>query len=74
MWELVAAGFARPWLPAAGFSQNRLMKNSMPTHKEVTDFAERISETSRLKIVDEKQESRVVLMMKKDRKDRVMSF
>ncbi len=57
-----------------GFSQHRLKMSNMPTHKEVRTFAKEVCKASKLKIVDEKHESRVVLLMKKDSKDRLMKF
>jgi len=57
-----------------GSSRQRLSLENMPYHEEVKEFSEKIAEHSSYKIIDEKPESRVVLMMKKDRKDRVMQF
>ena len=59
---------------AVGFSRNRLGLNFMPLHEEVKDFAQKIGKLCKYKIVDEKKDSRVVLLMKKDTKDRVMKF
>lgn len=47
-----------------GYSQKRLKKENMPYHKEIKDFARKIAEDSVYKIVDEKKESRVVLLTK----------
>ncbi|MBD3313717.1 hypothetical protein GF345_04710, partial [Candidatus Woesearchaeota archaeon] len=47
---------------------------SMPYHKDVKEFADRIAEHSSYRIIDEQPESRVVLMMKKDTADRVIGF
>lgn len=57
-----------------GFSQQRLNIKDMPLHPDIKRFAKEIAKQSGLKIIDEKKESRVVLLMKKDRKDRVMKF
>jgi tRNA wybutosine-synthesizing protein 1 len=57
-----------------GYSRQRLNIKSMPLHPEIKKFSEEICRNSSLKIIDEKKESRVVLLMKKDRKDRVMKF
>ena len=46
----------------------------MPRHEEIIEFSKQIAKLTGYKIIDEKPESRVVLMMKKDRKDRVMQF
>ncbi len=57
-----------------GDSRQRMNLSNMPYHEEVREFSEKIGEVSSYKIIDEKEESRVVLMMKKDRADRVMKF
>jgi tRNA wybutosine-synthesizing protein 1 len=45
-----------------GFSGLRLGFDCMPSHKEVRDFAQKLSEASGYKILDESVESRVVLL------------
>ncbi|MBN1502381.1 4-demethylwyosine synthase TYW1 [Candidatus Woesearchaeota archaeon] len=57
-----------------GSSRKRLKEGNMPSHKEVREFAEKIADKSDYKIVDEKEESRVVLLMKENREDRIMKF
>ncbi len=59
---------------AVGFSRERLGVDFMPKHFEVKEFAEKICKESKYKIIDEKENSRVVLLMKEDRKDRIMKF
>lgn len=59
---------------AVGFSRKRLGMPFMPLHQEVKDFAKQIAKHSGYKIVDEKENSRVVLLMKKDTKDRKIKF
>lgn len=59
---------------AVGFSRKRLSYNDMPLHSEIREFTKQISRHSRYKIVDEKKNSRVILMMTRDRKDRIMKF
>ena len=59
---------------AVGFSRKRLGMPFMPLHKEVRAFAKQISKYSGYKLVDEKANSRVVLMMLKDSKDRIINF
>lgn len=59
---------------AVGFSRARLGMPYMPLHQEIKDFAKQIAKHSDYKIVDEKKNSRVVLMMKRDTKDRIMKF
>lgn len=58
-----------------GSSRQRLSIENMPRHHEVQEFANKIIEKyPGLKIIDEKIESRVVLLGKEDKKDRVMKF
>jgi tRNA wybutosine-synthesizing protein 1 len=57
-----------------GYSRQRLAIENMPLHNEIIDFAKKIEKNSSYKIIDEKKESRVVLLMKKDFKGRVMEF
>ena len=47
------------WL---GFSRKRLKKANMPSHKEVKEFADKISALAGYKFKDEQEESRVVLL------------
>jgi len=48
-----------------GFSRLRMPSGSMPTHEEVKKFAKEIVKHCDYRIIDEKKESRVVLMMRK---------
>lgn len=57
-----------------GYSQQRLEIKNMPVHEEVKEFAKKIAKLSGYKIIDEKENSRVVLLMKKDFKGRKMKF
>ena len=57
-----------------GFSCQRLNIKNMPRHDEIVDFAKEIEKNSSYKIIDEKKESRVVLLMKNDFKGRVIKF
>jgi len=57
-----------------GRSRLRLELKNMPRHKEIVEFAKKIAEFSDYKIIDNKKESRVVLLMKKDFKGRIMKF
>lgn len=57
-----------------GHSRERLTLENMPLHKDILEFAEKIAKASGLKIIDQKPESRVVLLMKKDSKDRILVF
>ena len=57
-----------------GYSQFRLSIENMPRHPEVVEFAVEVAELAGMKIVDEKKESRVVLVAREDKKDRIMKF
>lgn len=57
-----------------GASRQRMTLANMPYHRDIIEFSKKIEENSKYKIIDEKQESRVTLMMEKDSKDRVMNF
>ena len=56
-----------------GYSRQRLNIKNMPLHNEVKEFAEKIAKGSGYKIIDEKKESRVVLLIKED-KDRIIKL
>ncbi|MBI2129931.1 4-demethylwyosine synthase TYW1 [Candidatus Woesearchaeota archaeon] len=55
-----------------GYSQQRLEIKNMPLHEELNDFAKKIAKHSGYRIVDEKKNSRVVLMMKENSKGRTL--
>ena len=57
-----------------GHSRERLSIENMPLHNEILEFAEKIAKASGLKIIDQKPESRVVLLAKKDSKARILVF
>ena len=57
-----------------GASRKFLKLENMPRHEDITRFAEQLEANSSYKYIDEKGDSRVVLMMKKDSKDRIMRF
>ncbi|MFH1439335.1 MAG: 4-demethylwyosine synthase TYW1 [Candidatus Woesearchaeota archaeon] len=65
---------------AVGYSRKRLGLKYMPLHDEIVEFSKNIckytgdSEKIRYKIIDEKKESRVVLLMKEDFESRIMKF
>ncbi|MFH0898421.1 MAG: 4-demethylwyosine synthase TYW1, partial [bacterium] len=59
------------WL---GYSRARMKEKNMPLHEDIIEFAQQISKLSGYKIIDEKKESRVALLMKKDFKGRKMKF
>jgi len=56
-----------------GFSQNRLKKENMPVHKEVKDFAKKILKNlAYYKIVDEKENSRVILLSNGQKEKKIL--
>jgi len=55
---------------AVGYSRKRLGVRFMPFHKEILEFAKKVARAAGLKIIKQKKESRVVLLMKKDSKTR----
>lgn len=57
-----------------GYSRQRLQQENMPLHSEIRDFAEKVGKLIDYRIIDEKENSRVVLMMKKASKDRFLDF
>lgn len=57
-----------------GASRHRMTLDNMPYHKDIVEFSKKIAEHCDYKIIDEKEESRVVLMMEKDSPDRIMKF
>ena len=57
-----------------GHSQGRLEVANMPYHDEIMEFANKIEENSSYKVIDEKRESKVALLVRKDFKGRKMDF
>ena len=57
-----------------GSSRRRLLEENMPYHEDVKEFAKKVAELSGYKLIDEKKESRVVLLAKENYKDRIMKF
>ena len=47
-----------------GYSRERLEMQNMPYHNEVKKFAQKLAKLTGYKIIDEKKESRVVLLSK----------
>ena len=52
---------------SVGFARQRIGYDKMPYHKDVVEFAEKLVKETGLKILDEKKESRVVLLGKDER-------
>ncbi|MCS7134344.1 MAG: 4-demethylwyosine synthase TYW1 [Candidatus Pacearchaeota archaeon] len=50
-----------------GFSQYRLSRENMPSHQEIKEFGKNIASSINYKILDEKENSRVVLLGKSNR-------
>ncbi|MEM7826616.1 MAG: 4-demethylwyosine synthase TYW1 [Candidatus Aenigmatarchaeota archaeon] len=50
---------------SVGFARQRLPYSAMPLHNEIIKFAEEIERAINYKIIDEKRDSRVVLLIKK---------
>ncbi|MCF7862213.1 4-demethylwyosine synthase TYW1 [Candidatus Woesearchaeota archaeon] len=57
-----------------GSSRLRLSMENMPRHKEVREFAQEICKHCGYQIIDEKEESRVVLLAVADFEGRIMKF
>ncbi|MBS3102693.1 4-demethylwyosine synthase TYW1 [Candidatus Woesearchaeota archaeon] len=57
-----------------GHSQERLERANMPLHEEIMEFSREVEKNSSYKIIDEKKESRVALMVKEDFEGRKMDF
>ena len=57
-----------------GYSRERLNIKNMPIHEEIKEFAKKISKYSGYKIIDEKKESRVVLLGNRETKSRIIQL
>jgi len=57
-----------------GHSQFRLEPHNMPYHHEILDFAKKIEKNSSYKVIDDKKESRVALLIREDFEGRKMDF
>jgi len=55
-----------------GFSRKRLEEKNMPLHSDIQKFAKEIEKLTNFKIVDEKEDSRVVLL--RNNKERIERF
>ena len=56
---------------AVGYARYRLNYSQMPLTKDIREFSEELAKLCNLKIVDEKKESRVCLLMKEDEKRKI---
>ncbi len=68
-WFVEVKGYV--WV---GASRKNLPFEAMPTHEEVRDFALDVAKHSGLQLVDEQPASKVVLLMKEDHADRIMTW
>ena len=57
-----------------GHSQKRMKIEDMASHEEIKAFAQQVCDLTGWKIADEAVRSRCVLVVKKDRPDRIMKF
>lgn len=57
-----------------GHSKQRNPIESMSRHEDILSFARRIADLAGLQIISEKPDSRVVLLAKEERSDRIMQF
>jgi len=57
-----------------GTSRERLLLENSPRHHEVKEFAEEIGKHCGYHFIDDQERSRVVLMMKEDTPDRIMTW
>ena len=57
-----------------GHSRKRNPVEAMSRHEDILAFARRVAEVAGLKLISEKPDSRVVLLVKEDRADRIMEF
>ena len=56
---------------SVGFARKRIPYNKMPLHPEIKNFAKNLSKATKLKILDEKKESRVVLLGKSKKRMKI---
>lgn len=57
-----------------GYARYRMEYEQMPLHSDIMEFAEKIARLNSLKIIDEKKNSRVVLVMHEDFPERRLKF
>ncbi|MBU1203572.1 MAG: 4-demethylwyosine synthase TYW1 [Nanoarchaeota archaeon] len=57
-----------------GYARYRMDYKQMPTHAEIRKFSEKVAKKGGFKIIDEKENSRVVLLMREDFDGRIMKF
>ena len=57
-----------------GDSQFRLDISDMPKYEEIMEFGKKICELTDRKVIAEREDSRVALLMKEDREDRFLEI
>jgi len=57
-----------------GSSRSRLKKENMPFHEDILEFSKKLSDLTKIKLVDDKKESRVALLSNLNKKDRKLKF
>ena len=57
-----------------GFAQYRMTGDNFATHQEIMDFSQKIADLCGMKIIDQKENSRVALVSRQDSPDRKLSF
>ncbi|MBW2971058.1 4-demethylwyosine synthase TYW1 [Candidatus Woesearchaeota archaeon] len=57
-----------------GSSRQRRTISDMPYHEDIVEFSKELEKYGSYKVIDQKKESRVVLMMEQDSRDRIMDF
>jgi tRNA wybutosine-synthesizing protein 1 len=57
-----------------GHSQKRLKQTDMPSHAEIQEFAKKIAKETKYHYFDEREESRVILLVKDLKKERKIKF
>lgn len=55
-----------------GHSKENLERDNMPTHEDIKEFSRKIEKLTGYKIIDEKENSRVVLLAQEDNKSRFL--
>ncbi len=57
-----------------GFAQYRMTADNFATHQEIVEFSKKIAGLAGLEIIDEKENSRVTLLSRKERVDRKLTY
>ena len=57
-----------------GFAQYRITQDNFASHEEIMEFAQKIADILGLKVIDQKENSRVALVAKEDSPERFLKF